>query len=126
MLVALAIAVPALLLLYRQGAFTLGLTDTSAAYAEAVSRAQSRLDSLLDTALRPGERAGDDGGRYRWRTQVTVLSTIPPRASPPRSAYAAGTTLYAVHVEISWPGPDRPRLFALDTRRLGPAVVQAP
>lgn len=125
-LVALAIAIPSLLMLYRQGAFALGLTDTAAAYAEAVSRAQSRLDALVDSGLQPGERSGDDGGRFRWRTQISVVTTVPPHDAPTRSAYAAGTTLYTLHVEITWPGPDRPRLVALDTRRLGPATVSSP
>ena len=125
-LVALAIALPALLLLYRQGAFALEMTDTAATYAEAVSRARSRLDALVDTSLQPGERSGDDGGRYRWRTQITPLSTSARRADAARSLYAAGTTLYAVRVEIAWSGPTRSRAVVLDTRRLGPAVTQSP
>lgn len=48
---------------------------------------------------------------YHWRTLIVPL--------PPRNTI--GTTLYSVGVEISWPGPDRPRRVELDTRRLGPA-----
>ena len=56
-----------------------------------------------------------------------VASTPPPRSLPTRgSAYAGGTTLYAVTVELSWIGPNGTQSFALDTRRLGPATAARP
>lgn len=116
-LVALAIAVPALVLLYRQGAAAMGITRTAATYQEAVSRAQSRLDALTGTGLAAGEREGDDGGGFRWRTRVVPVASapLPSRPSPP----AAGNTLYAVAVEISWPGAAGLRRVLLETRRVG-------
>ena len=129
---ALAIAVPALTLLYRQGAVAMGITRSAASYQEAISRAQSHLDALAETVLVAGERDGDDGDGFRWRTRIVpVASTAPPRLAPSRtvsraSPYAGGTTLFAVAIEISWPGSDGLRTFMLDTRRLGPAGAIRP
>ena len=82
-LVALAIAVPALVLLYRQGVVSMRSTRTAASYQEAISRAQSRLDALTGASLVAGEQDGDDGGGFAWRTRVVpIVSTAPPRASP--------------------------------------------
>jgi len=134
-LVALAIAIPALVLLYRQGAVAMGVTRTAAAYQEAISRAQSRLDALTGTGLAAGEGEGDDGGGFRWRTRIAPVASVslPPRpssrpvspASNPASS-GAGSTLYAVAVEISWPGPTGMRRFLLETRRLGMAPAGTP
>lgn len=121
-LVALAIAIPALLLIYRQGGLAIEATRSAAAYDQAVSRAQSRLDALVDTALEPSDREGDDGGGFRWRTRIAPITTInPARGEPARSVYAGGTTMYAVSVAVSWSGRDGTRSVALQTRRLGPA-----
>lgn len=126
-LVAFAIAAPALTLLYRQGLVSMNVTRTAAAYQEAISRAQSRLDALGDDGLVAGERTGDEGGGFRWRTRIApVASTPPPRPVPRGSRYAGGTTLYAVIVEVSWSAPSGTRTFALDTRRLGPAEAGGP
>ena len=131
-LVALAIAAPALALLYRQGVASMGIARNAAAYQEAISRAQSRLDLLADS-LDPGERAGDDGGGFQWRTWVapvastsiastSVASTSPARPASQRGGTpAGGVTLYDVAVEVTWSGPGGGRSFALKTRRLGPA-----
>ncbi len=125
-LVALAIAIPALVLLYRQGALAMGVTRTAAAYQEAISRAQSRLDALTGTGLAAGEQAGDDGGGgFRWQTRVAPVASVSlpsrPASNPAsnRASSGAGSTLYAVSVEISWPGPTGWRRFLLETRRLG-------
>lgn len=126
-LVALAIAVPALALLYRQGVASMAVTQTAAAYQEAISRAQSRLDALRDDSVVSGERNGDDGGGFSWRTRIApIAATAPPRPVPRGSAYARGTSLFAVVVEISWPGGNGPRTLTLDTRRLGPAAAVGP
>lgn len=58
--VAIAIAIPALLLIYRQGALSLQVTRSASRYSEAVSRAQSRLDALRGTALDTVDREGND------------------------------------------------------------------
>jgi len=121
-LVALAIAIPALAMLYRQGVVSMGVTQTSTAYQEAISRAQSHLDALSDDSLVPGERTGDDGDGFAWRIRIApIASTAPPRPAPRASYYARGTSLFAVMVEISWPGGSGRRTLTLDTRRLGPA-----
>jgi len=136
-LVALAIAVAALTMLYRQGVVAMRITQAAASYQEAISRAQSRLDALNDGNLVAGERDGDDGGGFRWRTRIApIASTPPPRPALARpalarpaahaSAYAGGTGLFVVTVEISWPGPEGIRRLVLNTRRLGQAVAASP
>lgn len=126
-LVAFAIAAPALALLYRQGVTSIGITQTAAAYQEATSRAQSRLSSLTDANLAPGDQSGDDGGGFAWRTRIVPLaSAVPPRPLPRPSPFAGGTTLFAVTVEVAWPGPAGGRRVVLNTRRLGPAAAAPP
>ncbi len=128
-LVALAIALPALTLLYRQGTASIGVTQAAASYQEAISRAQSRLEALTDGGLVPGERNGDDGGGYRWRTRVVTIASaaqqrpLLQRSEPRGQRGAGGTTLFGVAVEISWPGPQGTRAVTLDTRRLGAAAA---
>lgn len=123
-LVALAIAIPALVLLYQQGAVAMGVTRTAATYQEAISRAQSRLDALTGAGLAAGEREGDDGGGFRWRTRVAPVASTPLPSHPPSPP--AADTLYAVTVEVSWPGPAGVRRFLLETRRLGVASARGP
>ena len=121
---ALAIAIPALAVLYRQGIAAVGVTQTAAAYQQAISRAQSRLDALKDGSLIAGERNGDDGDGYRWRTRVVpIASAAPQRTGSPAQPSAGGTTLFGVAVEILWPGPQGMRAVMLDTRRLGAAMA---
>ncbi len=123
-LVALAIAVPALVLLYRQGVASIGVTQAAASYQEAISRAQSHLDALTDGGLVAGERDGDDGGGFRWRTRVVPIASAAPPRPAPRAAPNVGTTmLFGVAVEISWRGPHGMTALMLDTRRLGTAAA---
>ncbi len=128
-LVAFAIAAPALMLLYRQAGLSSGMTRTALSYEEAVSRARSHLDAMTDAALTPGERQGDDGGGFHWRTRIAPLGTLPPprTAGPGRPGpYRGGTALYAVVVELTWPGTGGPRNVTLESRRLGPALAALP
>ena len=126
-LVALAIAIPALVLMYRQGTLSIQATGSAANYQEAISRARSRLEALVDTAVAPGDREGEDGGLFHWRTRIVKLSSIgPPRQPPRNSPYAGGTTLYAVSVQISWQGAGGVQSVTLDTRRLGPDAGASP
>ncbi len=126
-LVAFAVAAPALALLFGQGVQSVTAAQAAARYREAISRAQSRLDGLADQALVAGVRDGEDGHGFRWRTRIAAAASIPAqRQMPPGSAYAAGTTLYDVTVEVSWPGGAGRRAVTLGTRRLGPAVVRGP
>lgn len=110
-MVALAIAVPALLVLYRQGTQALDITGTALAYEEAIARAQSRLATITGAALEPGDRDGDDGSQTRWHTRVTLVATAP------------AASLYDVSVQSSWAGG---RSVTLRTRRLGPARGDPP
>lgn len=125
-LVALAIAIPALLLLYRQGAVSLDLTRSAAMYVEAVSRAQSHLDGLVDRSLEARDREGDEGNNFHWHTRIAPITTVQAkRDAGRRSSYAAGTTLYAVTVEVSWRGQRGPEHVTLATRLAGPAAEAA-
>lgn len=126
-LVAFVIAAPALALLFGQGVQSVTAAQAAARYREAISRAQSRLDALPDQALVAGVRDGEDGHGFRWRTWIAAAASIPAqRQVPPGSAYAAGTTLYDVTVEVSWSGGASRRAVTLGTRRLGPAVARGP
>ena len=126
-LVAFAIAAPALALLFGQGVQSVTAAQAAARYQEAISRAQSRLDALPDQALEAGVRDGEDGHGFHWRTRIAAAASIPAqRQVSPGSAYAAGTTLYDVTVEVSWAGGGGRRGVTLGTRRLGPAVARRP
>ncbi|GAC1340656.1 MAG: hypothetical protein NVSMB18_11140 [Acetobacteraceae bacterium] len=126
-LVALAIAIPALAVMYRQGLVSLGVAQTAAGYQEAISRARSHLDALGDTAMVPGEQAGDDGGGFQWRIRIQpVGATEPPRTVPRGSLYGGGTGLFAVGVQMSWQGSRGTQTLTLETRRLGPVPALAP
>jgi type II secretory pathway pseudopilin PulG len=121
-IVALAIAIPAMILLLRAGSDALTAAQVSGRYENAIARARSHLAALTDTALAPGEQAGDDGDGFAWRTVITRLAATPPPARPPRNPlYAAGTSLYAITVEVSWPSRWGRRTFSLASRRLAPS-----
>lgn len=121
-LVAFAIAGLALVVLYDQGVTALVATRASSSYLEAVSRARSRLAALGGADLAAGERQGDDGGGYHWHTRIAPLGSLPPpRQARPGAAFASGTALYQVSVEVSWDGAARPRHVTLETQLLGPA-----
>ena len=91
-LVALAIAIPALLLIFRQGAISLRVTQSANMYAEAVSRAQSRLDALRDTSLGSFDREGDEGNKFHWHTRIGPIMTVQGR-----SGCRASLSLYCGH-----------------------------
>ncbi len=123
-LVAFAVAASALALLFGQGVQSVTAAQAASRYREAISRAQSHLDALPDQALVAGVRDGEEGHGFRWRTRIAAAASIPAqRSAPPGSAYAAGTTLYDVTVEVSWSGGAGRRAVTLGTRRLGPAVA---
>lgn len=129
-LVAFAIAAPALILLLGQGVSSVSTGQTSALYQEAISRAKSRLATLSGEALQAGERDGDDGAGFRWRTRVVPLATTRlGNATGPTGGGvqgATGATLYDVTVELSWPGHLSTRGLTLSSRRLGPASAAGP
>lgn len=121
-MVALAIAIPALILLYQQAALALNLTGAAFATQDALSRAQSHLSALAASGLREGDREGDDGGAYHWRTRVVQAATLPPGRNVP----GQGATLYDVSVAISWPARGGTSSVTLSTRLLGPAEAGSP
>ena len=114
-LVALAIALPAVLLLYRQGIQAIDTGRTAAAYQEAISRAQSRLEATAAGVLAESERSGADGGGYRWRASILKLGAF----DPPRSGGQPGVRveLYAIRIDIVW-GEGAGRQLTLNSRRL--------
>ena len=132
MLVALAIAVPVLTLLYGQGIRSIAIGHTAAAYQEAISRAQSRLALLTGIALvtagrLQGDLQGDEGGGFHYHTRVTPIGSVPaPRQSGPGPQAVRGTTLYAVSVELSWKHSEGDRAITLASRRLGPSADDPP
>lgn len=127
MLVALAIAIPALLLIYRQSAVSLQISRSAGRYAEAVSRAQSRVDALRDVSLTPSDREDDEGNGFHWHTRIAAMTTVPGRRDGGRgSLYADGTTLYAVTVEVTWQASRGTEHVTLSTRLAGPAAARAP
>jgi general secretion pathway protein I len=94
--------------------------------AEAVVRARSRLAALEHGGLIPGQRDGDDGGGFRWRTEVTPLETatdVRSRVTLPPNSPLLRQTLYAVRVEIEWQAARGHRRLSLQTQRLGPAAL---
>lgn len=122
-MVALAIAIPTLLLIYRQSGVSLEMTRSASSYAEALSRAQSRLDAVLDTTLDARDREGDEGNNFHWHTRIKPITTVRTKTDGGRrSAYSDGVTLYAVTVEVSWRGQRGFDHVTLATRLAGPAA----
>jgi prepilin-type N-terminal cleavage/methylation domain-containing protein len=124
-LVALAIALIALAVLYQ--ATIEGLLETRQAERtnEAVARARSRMAALCyGTRLISGEHTGDDGGGYSWHTRInrTATEPVPPAIGGP-SGPTARAELFAVRVTLSWPGIIAAHEVSLETRCLttGPA-----
>ena len=119
-LVAFAIASLALAVLYEGSVEGLVGTRLAARTNEAVSRARSRIAAVCHGArLMPGEKSGDDGGGFRWTTQInrSVSESISPRAGD-ETEPAMRADLFAVRVTIAWPGHARPHAVSLETRCL--------
>ncbi len=124
-LIAFAIAAPALAVLYEGGIASVQAAGTASRYGEAVERAQSHLTLLAAAEFVPGERSGDEGRGFHWQTRVEPVATGAPSPSS-RGPYAGGFTLYALTVQVSWHGTARPRTVSLATRRIGPAAAATP
>jgi general secretion pathway protein I len=124
-LIAFAIAAPALAVLYQGGVASLRSAGTASRYGEAIERAQSHLAMLAAADLVPGERSGDEGRGFHWQTRIEPVATAAP-APAPRGPYAGGFTLYALTVQVSWHGAARSRVVSLATRRIGPATATPP
>ena len=121
-LIALAIAGLALGVLFQGAMSGLAATQAAGRYEEALERARSHLAALADSgALAPVDDEGDDGGGYRWRHRVAVLTTDASALGTLRQSQAAGPpiTLYAVSVAIAWTADGHERDVTLETERLG-------
>jgi general secretion pathway protein I len=129
-MVALAITLIALEVLFGGIASSLRIARATSVRDQAISRAESHLAAISDPALVLGEHEGDDGAGYRWRTRVAFLGAAP--APAPATArpgpWSRGTGLYAVSVSIFWRENRGERSFELDSARLGlvPGIGSAP
>lgn len=119
-MVALAIAIGSVTVLYGAIADAMRTARSTEAAQQAVSRALSRLASLDDPADALGERDGDDGGGFRWRTQVRMAGSATAAHTGRASVWARGTGLYQVTVAISWRDGRADRSVALNGAVLGP------
>ena len=119
-LVALAITLLALDLLYAGTTHALRVAQTTAAAEVAVSRAQSHLAAIDNPALLPNFQSGDDGDGYHWTTRVQLADIAPAPANARNGPWVRGTALYTVSVTIAWREGRAPHRFVLNTARLGP------
>lgn len=119
-MVALAITLIALEVLFSGIASSLRIARTAAIQDRAISRAESHLAAIADPALILGQREGDDGAGYRWRTRVAFLGAAPAPATARPGPWSHGTGLYAVSVTVFWHEDRGERSFELDSARLGP------
>jgi len=125
-MVAFAIAAPAVVLLARACLAALTATAVSVRYNEAVSRANSLLCDVADDDLAAGDWRGSGNG-FAWRRRVVAVDTLPPlRPIRVTGPYTGGTTLYAISVAVSWGASDSARQVLLETTRLGPATGRTP
>ena len=116
-LIAFAIAVMALGLLFEAASNGGGAARGAGYYEEAVSRAKSRLAMVgRVAALSEGETQGEDGGLYRWRVRISPTAMAkPPGGTPPTSSHL---TLYAIEVGIAWTVDRRQHEVVLHSQRL--------
>jgi general secretion pathway protein I len=119
-LVALAITLLALDLLYGSIIHALRIAQVTAAAALAVSRAQSHLAEIDNPALLPPLQSGDDGDGYHWSTQVALAGIAPAPATARPGPWARGTALYTVAVTMTWQEGRTERHFVLSSAVLGP------
>ena len=125
-LVALAITLLALDLLYGSITHALRIAQTTAASEVAVSRAQSRLAAIDNPAVLPPVQSGDDGDGYHWSTRVQIAGVAPAPAQARAGPWARGTALYTVAVTISWQEGRMSRRFVLSSALLGPVREAGP
>ncbi len=119
-MVALAIALIALEVLFGGVASSLRAARDTAVLDRMISRAESRLAAISDPAMVMGEREGDDREGYRWRTRVAFLGAAPAPPTARPGPWSHGTGLYAVSVTVFQGEGSRRRRFELDSARLGP------
>jgi general secretion pathway protein I len=125
-LVALVITLIALDVLSGGIVSSLRTAHDTAVWDQAVSRAESHLAAITDPGRVLGERRGDDGGGYRWRTQVAFLGSAPAPNVSRGGLWARGTGLYAVSVTEFWQAGHTEQSFVLNSARLGPVPGAEP
>ena len=125
-LVALAITLLALDLLYGSIADALRIAHATAAWEVAVSRAQSHLAAIDNPAALPVVQSDDDGDGYHWSTRILVAGIAPAPAQARRGPWSRGTALYSVTVTISWKEGRSERRFVLNSALLGPGRKAGP
>jgi general secretion pathway protein I len=115
-LVAFIIAALALGVLFEGSIGGLKSARVATHYEEALSRAQSHLAALLaQSGFHAGRQSGDDGGGFRWQTQVAPLA-VAAVAGPGQKTRPV---LYALRVTISWRMDGGKRSVTLRSERLG-------
>jgi general secretion pathway protein I len=125
-LVALMIAVLATQALYGGIALALRSRHRTVAAEQAVSRAQSHLAAIVNPALLMGERSGDDGGGYRWRTEIALVGLSPAPEGVRPGPWQHGTGLYSVVVSMFWREAGIDHRFDLTSALLGPVRGNGP
>jgi prepilin-type N-terminal cleavage/methylation domain-containing protein len=119
-MVALAIALIALEVLFGGVIGSLRTAHDTSAWERAISRAQSHLTATIDPGRALGEREGDDGDGYRWRTQVSLLGSAPAPPGARSGQWSRGTALYGISVTVFWRDGRAERRFVLNSAELGP------
>ena len=122
-MVALAIAMAAVSVLYGATAGALHAARTTANLQQAVSRTRSHLAALDNPGVVLGERSGDDGDGFRWQTDVHRAAAVPARKGTKEGPWARGTGLYAVSVTVFWREGRDERHFMQDGAVLGPVAA---
>jgi general secretion pathway protein I len=117
-LVAFIIAALALGVLFEGSISGLKSARLATHYEEALSRARSHLAVLMvQNGFQARRQSGDDGGGFRWQTQVTPLAVaaVPGLKIRP--------VLYALRVTISWQMDGGRRSVTLHSERLGSTAL---
>jgi general secretion pathway protein I len=123
-MVALAIALIALEVLFGGVSGSLRTAHDTAAWERAISRAESHLAATTDPARVLGLREGDDGDGYRWRTQISLLGSAPAPPGGRVGQWSHGTGLYGISVTVFWRDGRAERHFVLNGAELGPMPYQ--
>jgi general secretion pathway protein I len=119
-MISLLIAGLALASVFHAASDSMRATSTAERYQEAVSRARSHLDAL-GTNIAAGVQGGDDGGGFRWRTEVRPIDSTGKRDAagrPEANTEMLVVTLFAATVWISWSDGRQARSIRLDSARL--------
>lgn len=116
-LVAFAIALLALGVVYRTSSTGLNAGRTAGQYSRALLIAESTLEATgVEAPLAPGESKLRVDGTYEQEVTVRARPDLLPSAGPMPGAYP-----YEVFVGVAWREAGRKRSIALSTIRLGPS-----